>query len=107
MSYTRCRIQGYDIVHTYDIGHTISYVQNPYVVHTISYVRYTARCRIHDVRRRVTGRTISYVAYDIVGGKNPDISLRWAESAGLPDSVGLAAPGPGWSPVGIWPLSPS
>ena len=73
MSYTRCRIQGYDIVHTYDTGHTISYAQNPYVVHTISYVRYTARCRIHDVRRRVTGRTISYVAYDIVGGKNPDV----------------------------------
>ena len=43
MSYIRHRMLTYDIVKTYDIVHTISYVQQCNIVYTISYIRYGIR----------------------------------------------------------------
>ncbi len=72
MSYIRHRMLTYDIIQTYDIVHTISYVQQCNIVYTISYIRYGIRHPTPDIRYRMSRHTISYVTYDIVCGKNPD-----------------------------------
>ena len=76
MSYIRHRMLTYDIVKTYDIVHTISYVQQCNIVYTISYIRYGIRHPTQDIRYRMSRHTISYVTYDIVCGKNPDERMR-------------------------------
>ena len=97
MSYIRHRMLTYDIVKTYDIVHTTSYVQQCNIVYTISYIRYGIRHPTPDIRYRMSRHTISYVTYDIVCGKNPDARRHCTESsgAGRPTRVGA-----GWSTAG-------
>ncbi len=53
MSYIRHRMLTYDIEKTYDIVHTISYVQECNIVYTISYIRYGIRHPKPDIRYRM------------------------------------------------------
>ena len=76
MQCIRHRMLTYDIIKTYDIVHTISYVQQCNIVYTISYIRYGIRHPTPDIRYRMSRHTISQVTYDIVCGKNPDAQSR-------------------------------
>ncbi len=68
----------HDVVctHTTSYVHTMSYVlcrtsiSGIYI--TTSYVRYTIRCRVLDVRCRTSCTYDIVRTYNIVGGKNPD-----------------------------------
>ncbi len=73
MSNIRCRTCTYDVNRTYDILRTMSQVHNLNIIRAMSYVRCDIQCRTSDLRCRVGRRTTSYVTYDIVGGKNPDV----------------------------------
>ena len=75
-SVIRYRTSTYDINMTYDIVPTMSYVAYLYIARTTSYLRCCTRHRTSDVRCRTYRRKTSYVTYDIVGGKNPDVGVR-------------------------------
>ncbi len=70
----------YDVVCWHRTSRTMSHVRCrtstsciSYVRHRMYYVRHNVVRRTYDVVR--AWRTTSYVTYDIVGGKNPDVPL--------------------------------